>query len=276
MAKKATLFLRDFAIAAVTFLLVSAAVGRVLWWAGLSDRSLLDAKIAATAQQAPDVVFIGPSHIDTGLHSETFDAELAARGHVTRTSNMGIGGLSVVETPRVIERLLTLRPCCIKYLVLQPAYMLTNIGWEEITSRSIMFFDARNAVDFLRLTFAYTTLPAPGPRSPWTYARTIGLATAAHHGNIGLAAALLGWSKPMYDYSKVAFGGGHMHPEMAAEKVPNYLANVASVRIDRPKFLARHFAQPFVPEQIVNDEMLDHFIRTIRMIERQGVAVVAI
>jgi len=80
MAKKATLFLRDFAIAAVTFLLVSAAVGGVLWWAGLSDRSLLHAKISATAQQAPDVVFVGASHIDTGLHSKTSMRRLLSAG----------------------------------------------------------------------------------------------------------------------------------------------------------------------------------------------------
>jgi hypothetical protein len=276
--KQTTLLLRDLAVGFLALLLVSAAIGEALWRGGLADRSIIDVKTQIAADYKPDFVFLGTSHFDYGLQPETFDAAMAEHGVISRSFDLTFGGLSVAEIPPTLDAFFKLRPCCPKYIVLEAAFMQTDIGWSLPNNvRTIIYFNIFHAIDFLRLTFAYNALPSDQGR--WDYVRNVALATAMHYSNLGMGASLLDFSTPLESlrWTKKWGSGGNSEEEPSAGEIRYaYARGVSGLLQVRPKYLAGQMPPPMIPGTFVNDEMLGYFIDAVREIERHGIGVIVV
>lgn len=271
--------LRDTVIAIAAFVITATAVRATLWQAGLGDRSHAEVKVRLAADRAKEVVFVGSSHIDTGLHPETFDATMMRHGFKPRSFDLTTGGLGVAETRYLLDRLFSLKPCCIDYVALEFAYMQTDVAWNFGSVRSVLYFDLRRGIDFLRLIFKYNHVPNGGPKQAAAYVPNVASAMATHYTNIGLAGALLGWgAKPLPNYSEMSFGSGStMHPSMSDAVKPSFAAALAQVQLLRSKYIAGEaLPPPLALGAFVTDSMLDHAIETIRITEARGFRVVVI
>jgi hypothetical protein len=274
---QATLLLRDLAIGLLVLLLACALIRQALWSGGLADRSIIDVKTEVAADYKPDVVFVGTSHFALGLHPATFDAAMAARGIITRSFDLTFSGLSVAEIGPALQAFFKHQPCCVKYIVLEAAFMQTDIGWHLPNNvRTIVYFNISNAIDFLDLTFAYSQLPSHQGR--WDYVRNVVQSTIIHYSNLGLAEALLNAAHPLENFRETEWGSGD-----SADGEPSsggirdaFVTERAALFNVKPKYLAHQLPPPWIPGTFVNDKMLDYFIDLARTIERQDVGVIVV
>jgi hypothetical protein len=276
--RQTTLLLRDLAVGFLALLLVSAAIGEALWRGGLADRSIIDAKTKAAADYGADFVFLGTSHFDLGLQPETFEIAMAEHGLTTRSFDLTFSGLSVVEIDPTLDKLFDSKPCCIKYIVLEAAFMQTDIGWYMPNNvRTILYFNFSNAIDFLAFIFAYDELPTPN-QGRWDYARNVAQATAMHYSNLGLGVALLGLTAPMENFRLKEWGsGGNAATEPSSGQImESFVIERGEMLKWRPKYLANEMWPPWIPGNFVNDKMLDYVIDPVRKIERQDIGVIVV
>jgi hypothetical protein len=180
---------------------------------------------------------------------------------------------------RLAERFFDLHPCCVKYVVVEAAFMQTDIGWRPNNNlRSILFFDLANAIDFLRMIFSYSILPTAA-QGRWDYVRNVAFATAMHYTDTGLAAVVLGWGTPIPNYrlqlSTSSGEGTGSRASSTGENKVLFTQAVAEYMKWRPKFLAGD-EKPYKRGTFVNQEMLDYVLETIRLIERHDVTVIVV
>jgi len=137
-----------------------------------------------------------------------------------------------------------------------------------------MFFDVRNTVDFMRMIYAYPTLPAPAMTSLEYLANTT-LAMFAHYTNAGLAAALLGWGKTeLSNFREVSWGpsrkGNNPVPPMAdlpppqnEDKTLDFKTVLSDELKNRPQFMA---SNPL----LISDRMLDYVLEIGEYVREKG------
>jgi hypothetical protein len=265
---------RHLFLALLAFAVVSSLARVVLHAAGLADFYQDDVKTSVAAEQPSlNLVFIGTSHFD-GIDPDVFDAELAKQGHAIRSFDLNLGGLGVVEMRQVVERLFELRPCCIKYVLFEAAFMQTDIGQYSDNLRSIMFFDGRNMVDFMRMIYAYPTLP--NATTELEYLANTTLAMLAHYTNVGLATVLLGWGKTeLTNFRQLSWGRGNNRAPPMVDRPPpeneNLSLDFEVVLSDdlnrRPQFIASLHARP---DQVISDQMLDYILDIGDYIRKKG------
>jgi hypothetical protein len=274
--KSITILTRDIAIAIISFALVAIIVRQVLWQGGLADRSLFDAEASRAADYARGIVFLGASHFGVGVDPATFDTTPTGQRLDARAFDLTLGGMSAVEMRRLAERFFDLHPCCVKYVVIEAAFMQTDIGWFPNDLRSVLFFDLANAIDFLRMIFSYSILPTAG-QGRWDYVRNVAFATAMHYTNTGLAAVVFGWGTPIGNYRLVlsTSAGEGIGKASTGETRTVFTQGVEAYMKWRPKFLAGD-ENPYKRGTFVNQEMLDYVLETIRLIERHDVTVIVV
>ncbi len=277
MMRKAVRIARDIVIAVTVFLLASTVIRQALWRMGLEDLYVNEVMTSRAAEKARDVVFIGTSHLGVGIHPNTFDAAATAHGLAPRSFDLALGGLSVAETYSVAKRLFELKPCCIKYVVFEAAFMQTDIGWYIPTNiRSVLYLDFRNAVAFLSMIFSYEQLPNPAP-GRWKYVANVVSAMATHYGNLGHAALLLGWgTTPLRNHRQVDFGNGAAHLPPPTEAVAVAIArDMRRYSVDHPKYRRGEMAG-VRRGTYVTARMLDPVVATVRLIESKGAGVILV
>jgi hypothetical protein len=178
--------MRAIALGLASFFLAAAAVRFILGFA-LADRLDAFARVEmVAADPRADVVFIGTRHVKWGINPDAFDHRMAALGTEVRSYNIGESGLSLLESPEHIRKLFDLRPCCIKYVFVEPDCVGVYIVREPNTLRAIEFFSAANAYGAVKfMNSPSAELPPAMP--PTTYVSNIVSAAGRHYSNLGLA-----------------------------------------------------------------------------------------
>jgi hypothetical protein len=190
-AKRAAGFMSLIVACVAGFALVATALQLVISRAGLLDRDTPMSKIQRAAEQRPDLIFVGPSHLATGIIPEIFDAELSRFAKV-RSYNMAMGGLSIPEIDFSLKRLFAIDPGGIKYVIIHPGFMMTDVARVPPNMRSIDYFDLPNALRFWSFLTAYDPTPPLPHVELLDYARNIIFATLRHYSHIGLGLKILG------------------------------------------------------------------------------------
>lgn len=175
---------------AAGFALAAASAHFAIDRAGVFDGDLVVKKPREAANQRPELVFVGPSHLATGVIPEVFDAEVARYAKL-RSFNLAIGGLTIPQTETVLRRFFALQPCCVKYVVVYPGFELTDVARNSTSTRSIAYFSLPNALRFWRFLGGYHTQPQP-PVGSIEYAENIALSVVRHYSNIGAGLAIIG------------------------------------------------------------------------------------
>jgi hypothetical protein len=277
--------LRLILISAFALLLTAQLVGMALHRLSLDKHDFPDAKVAFAARERPDIIFMGASHIDMGLNPATFDAELTKRGVDLRSFNLGIDGMSIVEMSYYAHMLLDRVPS-LRYAVLSPCFQCLNVARKTNNIRSIDFFNLKNAFNFARFIFSYSSLPDP-PLPLDAYLGNIISAAFRHYTNIGLGGSSAGWSKfdaAEPDFHAASFWAqrgprGHAIVQHVIDgdelkRYPDQLQLVARLRAERIATLTNEAPANF--PDFVTDESFGYFARLVLDLQARGVTVLVI
>jgi hypothetical protein len=276
--------LKYAALLVLSFFLVAEFVGAILHRMGLDDHDLIEAKIEHAAREKPNMVFIGASFVDMGLNPDTFDEVAAKHGIATRSFNLGIDGLSVVEMRYVLDRLLDRLPGRLRYAVVVPCFECLNVARDTNNTRSINFFSLIHSIAFIRFIFSIDELPDPQlPRLQ--YVGNIVSAMFRHYTNLGLGGVALGWHQleragpNLQDAAFWKQRGPHghrvVHQVMTAKDQAIYSVDVPRVRVERSQLInALSSGRPQDGVRyLVTDKSFEFFVRIMADLRARGVAV---
>ena len=247
------------AVFVVGFASVSTGLHFVMSRTGLFDRETTMSKPRQAAEQRADVIFVGPSHLATGIIPEIFDAELS-RYIKAHSYNMAIGGLTVPEIDFLLTRLFAMDAGGVKYVIFYPGFMLTDVARTTTTMRSIDYFSISNAVRFWFFLRSKPNTPNPH-LDLYDYASNIIVATLRHYSHIGLGLSLLGIAETPFDHPNPLVGDrwsprGHIALDRALPEDQNslWLATFKE---------AKEAGSQFEGPQI-SDAMFSNVVRIIR------------
>ena len=71
------------------------------------------------ADEAYDLIFLGPSTTRCSFDPRVVDADLAKQGHPIRSANLGLPGANYFEIDHMVERLVERRPAGLRWLVIE-------------------------------------------------------------------------------------------------------------------------------------------------------------
>ncbi len=180
-------------LALVSFLIVSSVARFGIWKESrLSEGDPYTQKISlARSQSTPiDILFTGASYIDVGIDPKTFDRKLMSLGYKTRSFNLGIGGMGLIEMKDVIKLVIG-RPNCCKYVVFSPAFSLWVIAMSNDNIRDIKYLDFLHAMNEMLYMLSTPHEPNDGMHR-YQYILNVLASTFRHYTNLGLGADLIG------------------------------------------------------------------------------------
>jgi len=248
----------------------------------LDEHNVLHAKIElALRYPETNMVAIGPSYVEMGFNPEIFDAEMKANHIESRSLNMGMNSLSVVEMRFVIQRLVE-KLCCIKYFIILPCYECLSVAANPDSQRSISYLDWRHGLTFLNYILQYDVMPPDGVSKKTTLVRNVVSSIFRHYTNLGLAADYFG-------LSSFASGERRLTPEMwmrlgprgyspaeprwNQDEVRDYENSLPGYRRDRAALVLEKQLRPDNTPRIVTDTMFDILIEQVRFLRGKGVKV---
>ncbi|MBV8191824.1 MAG: hypothetical protein JO339_31630 [Alphaproteobacteria bacterium] len=251
------------------FALVAGAFGILITQAGLFDHDTPISKPRKAAEQRANVVFVGPSHVATGVIPEVFDEELS-RFVKVQSYNMAIAGLTIPETEAALARLFAMKPCCVTYVIFYPGFMMTDVA-RVPTTRSVEFFTLPRALQFWSFLSEYKP---PPDLSQVDFAKNIIIATFQHYTNLGLGLPLLGVVETWYDRPQPALGDrwsarGHIAIDRAVpdgEAKTWWLDEISKLKAAGPQFQA----------PIISDRLFANVERIITLINAHGARAIVV
>src|SRR5438067_11257008 len=111
------------------------------------------AKLRAFNKNKDDftTVFVGSSHVQTGIAATQFDAALREMGHDSRSFNFGISGVRPPESFFIARKLLALKPKRLKWIVIELEPMRAEVPPIYAgTVRAIYWHDLKSTLISLR------------------------------------------------------------------------------------------------------------------------------
>ena len=183
--------LTPVALALLSFLIVAHIISALALRLGFGDKYAVGVALER-ALDASDTtaLFVGTSRIKYGLDPILFDAAVRSRGYRTTSYNMGVPALSFVEMEYLIHEYFAKRPCCVKYVFLEPDMVQEASLREPNSVRSILFFNASNALEnFIYILQEKETLPPP--ISKWIFVKYVLIPFFRHYTNAGIFQSFL-------------------------------------------------------------------------------------
>jgi hypothetical protein len=183
--------LTPIALAILSFLIVAQGINALALRLGFGDKyavgTALDRAISAPGTT---VLFVGTSRVKYGLDPILFDATMKAKGFHTVSYNLGVPALSFVEMEYLIHEYFKQRPCCVKYVFLEPDIIQEASLREPNSVRSILFFNASNALRNFTYILQEKETPPP-PVSKWILAKYVLIPLFRHYTNAGIFQSFL-------------------------------------------------------------------------------------
>jgi hypothetical protein len=253
----------------------------------LIDQNLLEAKVHQVLRY-PDtnLVAIGPSYVDIGFEPGTFDGEMAALGgEQIHSFDLGLNGLSLIEMRALLERLFEVKPCCIKYVVMTPCYECLVITRNLDSVRSIVFFDWRHSVDFIRYILEYAVEPEEQFSKAYKIENILE-SMFRHYTNVGLISIRLrpgGLEEPdmlsndFWDHRGTR-GNGRTEHTMDAKTAAAYEHNMPDYVASRAERLQSLETDPQSGKypNLVSEAMFQVFVDQVRFLRSKGVQVLVV
>ncbi len=109
-----------------------------------------------------DAVFVGSSVTSYGVVPPSFDRELAARGHVLSSFNLGIGGMTRFEADHMVRSVLAEAPANLKYIFIEVSSWSPQVFGAkkaQLSPRQLYWHTPQMTIDALQ-----ACLEAPAPR----------------------------------------------------------------------------------------------------------------
>jgi hypothetical protein len=183
--------LTPIVLAILSFLIVAQGISALALRLGFGDKYAVGTALQR-ALSTPDttVLFVGTSRIKYGLDPILFDSAMKAKGFPAVSYNLGVPALSFVEMEYLIHEYFTRRPCCVKYVFLEPDIVQEASLREPNSVRSILFFSASNALRNIAYIFQEKEIPPP-PVNRWIFAKYILIPLFRHYTNAGIFQSFL-------------------------------------------------------------------------------------
>lgn len=271
--------------AIVGFALVAVAVALLFQFTSYPDLNALDSKVRiASAYKDTDVLIVGTSRTLYGMSPAVFDKIIADRtGLNLKSYNLSIPGASLVELADVIENYFATKPCCVKYLILEPDFSFLDILRQPGSPRAAQFLNVRNAYDLLQYIRHFNIQPVPELPAR-DYVRNILFGFALHYSHAGMVRSL-------FDGNQVNY---RVHPnERGFEPASGSLSTMLSTNLEKKEeydlfvsYLINFFdvGQGFMPKdkreaaeadyilRLVSKYQFDVFLSLIVRMRERGVA----
>jgi len=257
-----------FCCAVFGFFLFAQLMTRVALYFGADDKSPLGVGLErAVAEPGTDVLFVGTSRLRWGFDPDVFDAETAKLGISTHAYVLGIPALSFVETEYLLREFFRQRPCCVKWVVLEPDMMSEGSLREPHTMRAIRLFDVGTALDYLGYLRIQKVLQGP-PMDAATYGRYIGIAMFRHYTNAGIFQLFV--EDTHSDFRALQTHRGYTAPGDIKPGDPNTLAGQIAASSDvRQQWHARLEALSRT-ESSLSAEQYDRYLQLLQFIAQKG------
>ncbi len=169
----------------VAFVSVSQSLSYLLNKTGLDDYTVWAGAKDVAANSETNLVFIGSSHIHLGINPAVFDAEMAQRGHFSRSYNLANDGESIVEIRHSLERLFDAVPCCIKFVIAEVDFGTFGPMGATQSIRGRTFFNVSNAIRYLKYYGNSSFQPLPTMTNSKSQLK-IFAGVATHYTNAGV------------------------------------------------------------------------------------------
>jgi hypothetical protein len=273
--------IRSLLLGAAGFGLVASILG-VHFHRSLAAQNELELKVEyASRHPNTNLVAIGPSWIEMGFNPEVFDATMNEHGAESHSFNMGLGGLSLIETRWVIDQLLKKMPCCIKYFIISPCYECLNIARWPDSARSIAFLDWRKAFMFIKFVLLYDVLPDELVGKAY-HIRNIIFSLFRHYTNFGVAETRVGGAQ--FDHLPLSFnwdgerprGFASINKTMDATQARDYTNRLRDYRSNRLSRIETVEKRPKGFPDLVSNDMFDVLVDQIRVLRAKGIKVLII
>jgi hypothetical protein len=264
--------LRYLVLALLSFLIVAQGISALALRIGFGDKYAVGAALEQAFKAADTtVLFVGTSRIKFAVDPALFDAEMRKKGYQTTAFNMGVPALSFVEMEYMIHEYFSRRPCCVKYVFIEPDIIEEASLREPNSVRSILFFSASNALhNFTYILQEKETLPPPASR--WVFAKYILTAMFRHYTNAGLAQSFFGddhdnfrAQENLNGYVSMAKQPGHLSDKFAAD---------AALRSQYDQMLTE-LAAPYSGAHISNKQFA-RYLELVAYIKSKGAEAIVI
>ncbi len=130
-----------------------------------------------------DILFLGSSRVYHHIDPARFDEAAASAGLRTRSFNLGVDALSIVELSDLVDEIVAMAPSSLAHVLIEPTFF-TNIPLRNLYTERIV------AAHDLDATLLEVRVNLEVPRYRWTLDRNL-RACLYHYLNLGRAASLV-------------------------------------------------------------------------------------
>jgi hypothetical protein len=267
------MLLRGTALALFSFLIVAHGVSAFALWLSVADRDAISTSLQRALNERDNtVLFIGTSRIKYGLDPVRFDEAMKAKGISTKSYMFGVPALSFVEMEYLLTSYFEKRPCCVKYVFVEPDLGSDGTLRSPNSIRSILFFDFPNAINAFTYALEQQEAAPQQLKAPFsletklTFFKQILGPLFRHYTNAGLFQALT-------DDNQINFRtepnlGEYIEQGKPQARLSDIIESDTAKRQQYYEAL-KELSEPYSPSH-VSDMQFARFMRLMNYIESKG------